>query len=270
MKNFNFSAIRRMREVLSMLGIMFALSLIAACSSDSDNGNNNGNGKPGFIDDTTWTIHYQLPEGDIEGCPNWKEANFFDFENTMTAIICFDSAMSSLISNEDRIAVIIDGEARDIANIVNYKEGEPVFMMLVPFEADDDKVELQYYNAKKNQTYIIADAFSVWDDTVGSEDSNLFYICLTPKVNIVITMPDNLPFLHEPDDKMGIFCGDECCGLPVASDRKTWVSTVYKLPQLTGTKAHVRYYSAEKQAIYTTDDIIDLSVSDTTYAITFK
>lgn len=259
-------------RLASMLCMMLALGLNIACSSDNDNGSDNGGGgnnKPLPFGDTAWAINFQLPEGDIEGCPNWQETNFFDFENTMTAIICFDTAMDGLISDDDRMAAIIDGEVRDIGYIVTYRQ-QPVFMLLIPFESDDDKVELQYYNAKTNQTYIMTDAFSVWDDTVGSEETNLFYLELIPKTYLVLTLPDDLPFMPSPDDEMGIFCGDECCGLPVAIDRKNWEGDAYMLPQLTGTKAHVRYYSAEKGVIYTTDDIIDLTSPNDGYNLKFK
>lgn len=256
-----------MKTTLSLLTLTLTLTLFSACSSDNDKGNDT----PEPLDDTTWTIHFQLPEGDIEGCPNWEETNFFDFENTMTAIICFDDAMDSMISDQDRMAAVIDGEVRDIAQIVNYREDkEPAFMLLIPFESDDDQVELQYYNAKKNQTYVMPNAFSVWDDTVGSEDGKLFSISLIEKTYLALTMPDNLPFVPSPDDKMGIFCGNTCCGLPVTNDYKNWEGDAYMLPQLTGTKAHVRYYSAEKGVIYTTDDIIDLTSPNDGYNLKFK
>ena len=232
-------------RLASMLCMMLALGLNIACSSDNDNGSDNGGGgnnKPLPFGDTAWAINFQLP---------------------------FDTAMDGLISDDDRMAAIIDGEVRDIGYIVTYRQ-QPVFMLLIPFESDDDKVELQYYNAKTNQTYIMTDAFSVWDDTVGSEETNLFYLELIPKTYLVLTLPDDLPFMPSPDDEMGIFCGDECCGLPVAIDRKNWEGDAYMLPQLTGTKAHVRYYSAEKDAIYTTDDIIDLTSPNDGYNLKFK
>ena len=59
--------------------------------------------------------------------------------------------------------------------------------------------------------------------------------------------------------------------IPAAAiDRKNWEGDAYMLPQLTGTKAHVRYYSAEKGVIYTTDDIIDLTSPNDGYNLKFK
>ena len=55
------------------------------------------------------------------------------------------------------MAAIVDGEVREVCAPVNYdlpdiEESLKCFMLYIPYETDEDDVELQYYNAQTNQT----------------------------------------------------------------------------------------------------------------------
>ena len=260
-----------MKKIYSMLMIAASLAMLWGCSS-SDDDDNNGTNQGGstqihgvkvdnaphwFFDAVT------LPQGDIQGKPDWEEVNFFEFEDNMTAIVFVSEHFGVKLAADDRMAAIVDGEVREICepNVYNLPDEEPLycFMLYIPFEPDDDAVELQYYNAKANQTYITKNAFNVKDYTIG--DDELFMFTLRPMTPYFFTVPSDLPFTPTSDDEVAMFIGDECCGVANSQvDVKgnlVWSVDAYDMNR-TGEKAHVRYYSAQTKTIYMTEPIYEV------------
>ena len=252
---------------ISILTAACALAMGSCSSSDDDN-----TGPVSFGGEAPdWKVEFSMPKGDIQGCPNWQEENFFEFENTMTAMIFLPDEMGPYISQDDRLASIIDGEVRDIAVPVKYLNDEYIFMAMVPFESDDQMVELQYYNAKANQTYVFKDSFNVWDDTVGSQDTGIYVLMMKRFCSMYINLALNQPFPLDSGDMLAIFNGDTCCGVGEAGPGGQWIVDGvipwdWKNPSTDWPKLSLRYYSAKKKAIYTIPDLIDLGVDDSTYS----
>ncbi len=261
-----------MKKIHSILMIAASLTILWGCgSSDGDDNNptqggNNAGGLHGVTVASAphWTFDTTTPPpGDIQGKPDWNEVNFYDFENNMTAIVFLSNDFGVKISQGDRMAAIVDGEVRDISEPYDYNipDSEPVkcFMLFIPFDSDENGVELQYYRSESDQTYIAKNIFSVNDDTVG--DDELFLYTLCPMTFRAITLPKDLPFTPSPDDEMAVFIGDECCGVAErqsdTNGTPIWLVSAYDMKR-SGEKAHVRYYSAQVKTIYETAPHLDL------------
>lgn len=248
-----------------LLSAVCAMAMCGCSSSDDD-----AQAPPFGGDAPDWKVVFSMPQGDIQGCPDWKEVNFFEFENTMTAMIFFPDGMRPYVSEDDRLASIIDGEVRDIAVPVKYVDDEYIFMAMIPFENDDQMVEVQYYNAKTNQTFVLKDAFSVWDDTVGSQDTGIYVLLMERFCSMYINLAAKQPFTPASGDRLAIFYGDTCCGVGEAGPGGQWsvdgvIPSEWKNPSTDWPKLSVRYYSAEEKTIYSTPAFIDLGVEDSTY-----
>ncbi len=264
-----------MKKIFSMMMIAATLTMLWGCSkSDDDDVNNNGNSNNAggihgqkVANAPNWTFKMVPPAGDIEGKPDWKEVNFYDYENNMTAIVFVSDLFDVEMTDDDRMAAIIDGEVREVCAPVNYyipdvEENLKCFMLYIPYETDEDDVELQYYNAQTNQTYIGEHWFDVDDDTVGDDEVCLF--TLRPMISAYFVLPDNVPFTRTEDDELAVFMGDECCGLGELCEEpgltNFWLVQAFNMNRR-HEKAHIRYYSADKKTIYQTDDFLDIKTN---------
>lgn len=253
-----------------MMMIAAALTMLWGCSSSDDDDNNNSQDNHGGLYGVKvdkapeWTFHASIPDGDIEGLPDWQAVDFYDYESSMTAIVFVSNLFGTELTEGDRMAAVIDGEVRDVRFPVPYRfydEGETVlcFMLYIPFNPGEDKVELQYYCAQTNQTYIQKSQFSVKDDTVGNDE--MFFFTLRPMIARYFVLPASLPFTPTDRDEMAVFIGDECCGIAEIQNLLKpdfiWLASAIDMKR-EGKKAYVRYYSADTQTIYETEPFLDL------------
>ena len=253
--------------------IAVTLTILWGCSSSDDDDVKNNNlflrntgGLHGIKVDNPphWGFFPYTPAGDIEGMPDWKEVDFYDYDNNMTAIVFVSTDLGIDVTERDRMAAIINGEVREVCKPVLYKipdTEKPLwcFMLYIPYMSGDGDVELQYYNALRNQTYVEKNQFNVNDDTVGDDD--VFVFTLRPMACRNFILPSNMPFTPTPNDELAVFIGDECCGVALLAENYTnqqiWVATFYDMNR-SHEKAYVRYYSDEQKTIYETKPFLDI------------
>ena len=252
-----------MKRIYSFIMIAAALTMLWGCSSDDNDHGGKTNDDVILQSPPVWKVDLVMPEGDIEGKPDWKEVNPYLYESSMTAIIFLQNAFDNEITPDDRMAAIVNGEVRELVapvEYVTYTDGSVLytFMLYIPFTQGDDEVEIQYYNAKRNQTYRRPNFFSVKDDTVGSEDT--FYMTFIPEKSMMVGVPfEGQPFTPTENDQLAFFIGDVCCGVAQRQGEvgTGWGVQFYQLVD-SHEKIHARYYSADKQTVYKTEPFIEL------------
>ena len=259
-----------------LLAYMMAMLAVAACSDNNDSNDTvqPDENAPVVVDTApTWAVNLQMPETGTVGKPDWQwnQNDFFQYEENMTAIVHIGDALD-FISNDDRMAALVGGQVRDIAVPVpfgNLSDEPSVFMLYIPFSAGDNKVELQYYNAKSNRTYTMTDAFSVNDDRTGVDKDFLFD--LFPFISCFVDVVADGLFTYTPDDQMAVFVGDVCCS-KITDFGDTggirWYLRIYT-DLVNGAKSvKVRYYSAANKTIYT--KVIDMPVDWSQLTLNFN
>lgn len=260
-----------MKKIFSMMMIAATLAMLWGCSKSDDddvNKNENTNNAGGIhgqkvANAPRWTFEMVPPAGDIEGKPDWKEVDFYNYENNMTAIVFVSDIFDVDLTDDDRMAAIVDGEVREVCAPVDYhipdiEETLKCFMLYIPFETDEDDVELQYYNAQRNQTYRGKDWFSLKDDTVG--DDELCVFTLRPMIASYFVLPSHVPFTPTKDDELAVFMGDECCGVGELREldmEDCWLVQAFDMNRRYE-KAHIRYYSADTKTVYRTEDFLEI------------
>lgn len=266
---------KEMKKIESILLYAAALVMLWACSS-SDDGNAPVEGVTTTPSATppVWEVKMNMPQGDVNGKPNWdwdegEDPDFNQFENHMTAILSISDETLPFTSDDDRVAAIVDGEVRDVVPRVPYGDGY-AFMLFIPFDAEENMVEIQYYNAMKDMTYLFAGQFSVQDDAVGNDEAFLFSFFQHAVVNFTLV---NQPFQCMPGDKLALFVGDTCYGVCEYVDEHTsWNLNVFEPNEKVDfSKATVRYYSGQKKTIYSTQLPLDIHFTgDTPISATFN
>lgn len=240
--------------------ITTALTFMWGCGSDNEIVPS-GDGPTPVSEAPQWKVEFSLPKGQA-GKPDWKQVDFYQFENTMTIVLHLEDEMTPFLTEGDQMAGIVNGEVREIANIqlTSDAEGQPrsnLFMLLVPFADDDLFVDLYYYNAKTNQTYPMTTTDLRDNNTVGSEVD--FVVGLFTVGEIAVKLDANQPFTPTANDQLALFVNDVCSGIGTYDTNSgQWLLKAYELSP-NETEAHFRYYSAEKKTIYRTPVMIDFT-----------
>ena len=251
----------KMKKFFNTIIIAAALTMAWGCSSSDDDNESTPNGGTPAAEAPQWKVEFTLPKGEA-GPPNWEQVDFYKFENTMTIVLHLEDEMKPFLSDGDRMAGIVNGEVREIAEIqfTNSGESQPrgnLFMLLVPFADQDKMVDLYYYNALTNQTWLITTTDLRENNTLGSEAD--FVIGLFTMGEITAKLNDNVPFTPTAGDELALFVGDVCSGVGTYdAEQKQWSIKAYQISQ-TSTEAHFRYYSAEQHAIYKTPVMLDFT-----------
>ena len=269
-----------MKKIYSMLMIAASLTMLWGCSSSDDDDTkitDQGGSSPTHSvkvgEAPNWTFDTNtIPPGAVpsftrrRGTIPRKSVGLTATRPGATRLVTSQRAAPAIGRSRPvpefspyRMAAIVDGEVREVCtptlyNIPDVEESLYCFMLYIPFGSEDDSVEIQYYNAKANQTYVAKDAFSVKDYTIG--DDELFLYTLRPMSAYYLVVPPNQPFTPSPDDELAMFMGDECCGvgsyLTIKDGNHIWSVSAYDM-NYRGEKFHVRYYSSQTQTIYMTE-----------------
>lgn len=254
-----------MKKIFSILILAAALPLVVSCSSDDDDEQLPMVGSWLAVENVSQAPHWEVvkgvPKGSTPGKPDWQwdDQLFRDFSKDMTAILALENEGVEISSPDDRMAAIVNGQVRFIAEpvfdemlIVDEVQRFATFYLYVPFETGEDAVDIQYYNAKLNHTVTYKAMFSVNDDMVGNEEFEMFY--LFPKTYYSFDLAPNQPFTSMPDDRIAIFSDNVCCGVikPIVITDTDFLWPGYVYDDLINGKVYARYYSAQQKAIYTT------------------
>lgn len=254
-----------MKKIFSVLMLATALLFFVGCSSDNDDEQQPMVGSWPAVETVSpppqWRVERGVPKGSTPGKPDWQwnDQLFRHFSKDMTAILALDSEGVELSSPDDRMAAVVNGQVRFIAEpvsdslfIIDEMEHFVTFYLYVPFETGEDAVDIQYYNAKLNHTVTRKAMFSVNDDMVGNKELEMFY--LYPKTYYAFELAPNQPFTCTMDDRIAFFAGSVCCGVANPFDLSEteiiWPGHVYD--DLHSGEVYARYYSAQQKAIYTT------------------
>ena len=100
---------------------------------------------------------------------------------------------------------------------------------------------------------LMDDAYQLVFSPIGNSSKYPLYTQLS------VSIPETVPFTVTKDDKLAVFVGDECRGIlhTSAEDYFRWSSVVVSREE--NETATIRYYSAEKQGIYTIAEGVSLN-----------
>lgn len=252
-----------MRKLFNIMMMATALTLGWGCSSSNDdNADAAGDKGTSVAEAPQWKVEFKMPQG-TAGKPDWasRHADFYQFQNTMTAVVRMEDEMLPFLSMEDQMAAIVGDEVRELDFIQHYayEDNEQFyqFMLLIPFAEQDKTADLYYYNAKADQSYRLTTIDLKVDATLGSETT--FVVGLFSMGSIMAKLDASVPFAYAAGDQLALFVGEECIGTGTYdAAQQQWAIKVYK-PATVDTEAHFRYYSTQKQAIYKTGKLIDLT-----------
>lgn len=242
--------------VLSLFAIM-----VYGCSSGGDDAQPSPAGpateqsvfqasaKPSWNVDWTWNS----PR------PDWAEAGSHNYSCSMQMLVYLDYDLLPYASEDDLMAVFMNGTCRAISkpNIVDY--GDKV-VFLLNIQGDDEETRgemtLQYYSAQQHHLFVI-DAMPPFKPNNLWEDESSIVIWLGQgstkfpyTTGVTVLLPDLPAFEKIEKDMAFVFVGDECRGVLVPSEQYPgFKGTAWS--RQPGETAEIRYYSDSQQGYYT-------------------
>ncbi len=249
-------------RIFSMMLMATVLTAWWGCSSSGDDVSAerriSGVKNVTYVDEKpVWAFNVPTPTDRIIEKTPWVEEKGYMNEFSMTAVVYIDSMLNVGCSLSDQMAAIIDGEVREVSTPVIDEHGALVFMLYITYNEKDANVDLHYHNANNNKVYIQKNAFNVNEDVVGSDEA--FILSIYDMTLLHVTLNSENRFQVGPNDLMAVMDGDVCygIGLPEDIEDNEWVFFARSTPG-TNPTAKIQYYNAEKNAILTSNEQVQL------------
>ena len=273
-----------MKNVKIMM-LMVVLTLAWGCSSDSDD-NNSGqwsgstympSAKPAWVVDWTSTATK----------PDWQNPDPTKFDSSMHILVDVDGELKNNYSENDLMAVFMDGECRGVSHPSVAPNGSVSFLMYFKGKGSEGSekkdFELRYYCDKLHHMNVLPSYMTFEPDNILDKNYmkvisiNQGSLKYPVSTQLTVMMPQRTPFTATSADMLAVFVGNECRGVGVknANTYGSWDVPTYgswDVPTYStavGEKAQVRYYSAEKGGVYTILQTIELKGNTQQESITF-
>jgi len=235
---------------------MAVLTLAWGCSSDNDGNEEQWNGSTfAPADKPAWAVDWTSTATK----PDWKTPDLSKYELNMYFLVELDEEAARYSTDEDVMAMFINGECRDVTVHRNILPDNVVFMLY--FKGSSSEVgkplELRYYCDKLHYMSTITSFTTFVPNSDNSpikdftkvlhlgDGSAKYPVC----TQLTVMMPQKLPFTVSGNDMLAVYVGNECRGVgKKAETQDCWQVPAYSAQQ--GDIAQIRYYSAEKSGVY--------------------
>ena len=253
-----------MKTILKTILLTAALTTAWGCSSD---------------DKETYDRFFTFSAGDRpdwevnltgnEERPDWTMPDPAGYESDMFLFVRLQDELAATSSDDDCMAVLIDGQCRGLADVRNDVDDAYYFLIKIQGNSTDLRapLTLSYYSAQLKQLFTLPSIEPfVPERTIGFKEDyvpSLLNGCSRYPVQrqLTVTLQPSNQFNIMPDDQVAVFVDDECRGAGQVGTS----FTVFARDE--GELMQIRYYSAFKGGIYTFTGTITSAQQQISYHI---
>ena len=251
-----------------IIWLMAALTLAWGCSSDDEEANISSkviqeeeaapqwNGSTFVASDRpSWAIDWSANDA----APNWQEPEATHYECSMQLFIEQDEQLSALSSDNDVMAMFINGECRGVSYRNVLTNGQVAYVLHVKGSSEETNadMELRYYNDQMHQLFIDPFMPPFSPNNLMEEAHHIVQSIgdgstkYPVSAMLTVILPKDLPFTPTEQDILAVFVGDECRGFGLEDPEMYpgWRANVFC--RTVGETVQLRYYSADKGGVYT-------------------
>jgi hypothetical protein len=230
-----------------VLLLMFAF---AGCSTMEEDNNDGATFATSAYPE--WNINQLLMGNDP--VPDWIAPDPSNYESSMFIMVQLQEELVRYSTDADCMTVFIGNECRATPSTRSVsKSGNIYFVLKIRGNNEDRNVNfsLCYYCAKLHKIFSLTDNGSfATERTYGvDEEFEPQFLKGATKYPIIsyldVTLQDNPPFTPSIEDEVAVFVGDECRGTGRVGKKFSVLSNT------DGENMQVRYYSKEKNGVYT-------------------
>lgn len=268
-----------MKAIAKAFLLTAVLTLVWGCSSDDGNSNNSGTGvvppvpnytftaseKPAWAVDWTWT----------DAQPAWQDPGDEVYESRMTVTLRLAKEYIPYSTDDDRMAIFSGDECRGVSlrNVIEHAttgSNDIYFSVYVHGDGSESAMlYAKYYCAGMKQTFTtnLGTNFSPDEIIGGTEDVEFGFGVDGTKYTSgggKATVTGNMPFTPSDNDVVGVFVGDECRGTGKPGEY------VYVWSRQATETCQLRYYSAQKQGVYTMNQTVTINLRNIDLTFNFQ
>ena len=202
-----------------------------------------------------------------DAAPSWQVPDASKYEYSMNVLLELGKEFLPFSTDDDPMAVFIDGECRGVGYRNVYPDGMVLYLIHVKGHGEDTerRMELRYYNNQLKHQFVYQAMPSFTPNDLLDDP---FRIIVEPgegnskypnSAFVAVIMPDELPFTVTDGDMLASFVDGECRCVYVRNEElySGWRGENFFRDG--ETTAQLRYYSAEKQGVYTIETPVDLT-----------
>lgn len=245
---------------------LLASLVLGACSSDDDNDGKNVLYTETVVSEApVWQIDWNYNQE----CPDWQKPDGSLYQNWTTIMVQIEDALKPYVSEDDLMALFINGELRGLAkpavSLSGEQTGNTKFLMKAyGNESDSETLDasLQYYSHTLKHLFTLSDRIVLdSDESTGIDDDYVPLFTLGPAKYPVLNTVNVEPMLTKvgitPETgTVAVFAGDECRGTAVLQASGTTLMVIYG--RSAGESLTLKYYDAVKGVLYTIPDAVKL------------
>ncbi len=247
--------------------MMAVLATLWGCSHDDDND------EPANTDTKKATVvangkpQWKMDWSSNEQAPQWTSPNAKDYEKWMIFMVRLEDELAEMASEDDLMAVFINGEirsfnkpAKDTEGNIN-SDGVKFILKILGNEKSEQKISLsfKYYSQKLKQTFSVDKENIFVNEKVWGVDEELVlpFTYGSSKYPVVMQLGlrmnlGNLGIKSQPNDIVAVMVGDECRGMQTIEEGGSTSSnlslSVFGHQENEG--ARILYYSGLENVVY--------------------
>lgn len=233
--------------------LLLCLLPLWSCSSDDDTSANftleSVVGKP------SWHVNHV----GSDAAPTWMAPDPSKYESSMFIMVKLQEELMLYSSDDDRMTVFIGDECRALPSMRNADDdGHAFFVLKIRGNSTDRDVifRLSYYCAQLHQVFTLQGKESFAAEITYGYDEDFVPDLLSGSSKypvqgqLTVSLPESVPFVPDSSDLVAVFSGEECRGVGYVDKPFTVFRTI------PGEPMQLRYYSMQKNAVYTLQQII--------------
>lgn len=244
--------------------VLLASLILGACSSNDDDSTNVAYSEEKISQAPDWQIDWS----NNQERPDWSEPDGSLYGNWTTLMVQIEEALQPFVSEDDLMAIFVNGELRGLATPVTTVDGGQTdtgafLMKAYGNETGTETVDisLQYYNQKLKHIFTLSDNISLdSDESTGTDEDYIPPFTLGSAKYPVVKTVNAETFLTKVSitpttgDLVGAFIGDECRGKVTLS--ASGITTLNIYGRSAGESVTLKYYDAAKGVLYTIPDAV--------------
>lgn len=255
-----------MKKSILSISILLAGLFLGACSSDDEKENTSFT-----VEESEAVPSWQMDWSYNQERPDWQAPQASDYENWAVLLVKMEDALLPYISDDDMMAVFVEGELRSLASpALNLGSEEPsyssYFLLKVYGNETQEKlldIKLCYYNSRLRHIFTRTAQINYQPDEIYGVDEDIipqftlgaekYPVVINVQVDGIIAKAGLTP---AEDDICAAFVGDECLGVAsLTIDNSTMTIFGHQQDEV----ATLKYYRAEEKKIYTFPDAVKIS-----------
>ena len=248
---------------IKIMSILLASLFLGACSSDDDS-NSSPYTETSLSEAPVWQIDWSYNQER----PDWTEPDATAYENWTILMVQMEEALRPYVSDDDMMAVFLNGELRGLAQPAQTMSGEQTDDANFIIKAYGNEtgtetvnIALMYYCSQLNHIFTLSDDINFSEDESTGIDEDFMPQFTSgsakyPQVTVVSVEPllTAAGITPAAGGKAGVFAGDECRGTATLSASGSTPIVVYG--RSAGESLTLKYYDAEKKVMYSILDAV--------------